>query len=568
MIRLNQISKTYPHATVLQDVTWELKLGDRIGIVGPNGAGKTSQLRIITGEIEPTTGEIIRNSDARIAYLTQEFELDQEATVRDELASAFTECHNLKKELAVVHTQMETATGDHLNKLIHKMDRLQREYELSGGYQIEMKVDKLLPEIGFSRTDGDRLVKEFSGGWQMRMGVGKVILREPNVLLLDEPTNHLDLQTVEWLEGYLKGLSAGMAIISHDREFLDRVCTKILECERGVVTLYNGNYSAYIEARELTRAAQQAAFERQQKEIERQEAFVDRFRASATRSTQAKSREKQLEKIELIEEPEDELRTLKFKFPPCAKSGREVLRIKDLMHGYAENVLFLGANLLVERGDRIAFLGPNGSGKSTLLRLIMGQEKPLDGSATFGEHNIIPAYFEQNQSEALDLDKNLLDTIWDAVPQWKTEEVRGLLGRFLFPGDTVFRKVGALSGGEKARLALAKLLLGSANLLVLDEPTNHLDIPAKETVEEALKTFEGSVIIVSHDRYLISAVANKIVEINNGELKLYHGNYQYYKERKEVEQQEALLEQQATERATKLAAKRDKDKQKKLNKGK
>lgn len=558
MIRLNQISKTYPHATVLKDVTWELKIGDRIGIVGPNGAGKTSQLRIITGEIEPTTGEIIRNSDARIAYLTQEFELDQDATVRDELASAFTECHNTKKELAAVHAQMETASSDQLNKLIHKMDRLQREYELQGGYQIEMKVDKLLPEIGFSRSDGDRLVKEFSGGWQMRMGVGKVMLREPNVLLLDEPTNHLDLQTVEWLETYLKGLSAGMAIISHDREFLDRVCTKILECERGEVTLYNGNYSAYIEARTLIREAQQAAYERQQKEIERQQAFVDRFRASATRSTQAKSREKQLDKIELIEEPEDELRTLKFKFPPCAKSGREVLRIKDVMHAYGDNILFLGANLLVERGDRIAFLGPNGSGKSTLLRLIMGQEQPLDGSLTFGEHNIIPAYFEQNQSEALDLNRTLLDTIWDTVPHWKTEEVRGLLGRFLFPGDTVFRKVGALSGGEKARLALAKLLLGSANLLVLDEPTNHLDIPAKETVEEALQKFEGSVIIVSHDRYLISAVANKIVEINNGELKIYNGNYHYYLDRKEAEKQKALLEQQAAERAAKLAAKREK----------
>jgi ATP-binding cassette subfamily F protein 3 len=262
------------------------------------------------------------------------------------------------------------------------------------------------------------------------------------------------------------------------------------------------------------------------------------------------------------------LRTLKFKFPACAKSGREVLRIKDVIHGYGDNILFLGANLLVERGDRIAFLGPNGSGKSTLLRLIMGQEQPLDGAVTHGEHNVIPAYFEQNQSEALDLDKTLLDTIWDTVPQWKTEEVRGLLGRFLFPGDTVFRKVGALSGGEKARLALAKLLLGSANLLVLDEPTNHLDIPAKETVEEALQSFEGSVIIVSHDRYLISAVANKVVEIKNGELKIYHGNYQYYLDRKEAEKQEAQLEQQAAERAAKLAAKREKEKQKKLNKGK
>jgi ATP-binding cassette subfamily F protein 3 len=562
MIRLNQISKTYPHATVLKDVTWELKTGDRIGVVGPNGAGKTTQMRIITGEVEPTSGDIIRNSGTKIAYLTQEFELDQIATVRDELARAFTECHRTKAALFAVHTQMETATGDELNKLIHKMDRLQQEYEVQGGYQIEMKVDKLLPEIGFTLADGDRLVCEFSGGWQMRMGVGKVMLREPNVLLLDEPTNHLDLETVEWLESYLKKQTAAMAIISHDREFLDRVCTKIVEVERGTVTVYYGNYTTYIEARTMVKEAQQAAYERQQREIERQETFIERFRASANRSTQAKSREKQLDKIELVEEPESELRTLKFNFPSGVKSGREVVRIQNMMHAYGDNILFLNANLLIERGDKIAFLGPNGAGKSTLLRLIMGTEKPLDGSVSFGQHNVVPAYFEQNQAEALDLEKTLLDTIWDAVPQWKTEEVRGLLGKFLFPGDMVFRKVGALSGGEKARLALAKLLLSSANLLLLDEPTNHLDIPAKETVEEALKEFEGTVLVVSHDRYLISAVANKIVEIRDGELKMYHGNYQYYLERKEKEKEQALLSKQAAEREAKAAAKRDKDKHK------
>lgn len=460
MIRLDHISKIFPQGDILSDVTWELKSGDRIGLVGPNGAGKTTQFKIITGEVEPTTGEVIRHTGVKIAYLTQEFELHQETTVRDELSRAFTECHEVKEALHAVHMQMETATGDDLNKLINKMDRLQREFEHKGGYQIEIKVDKLLPEIGFTVADGNRLVKEFSGGWQMRMGLGKVMLREPDVLLLDEPTNHLDLDTVEWLETYLKSVSAAIAIISHDRAFLDRLCTKIVEVERGSSTVYLGNYSAYVEARTMTREAQQAAFERQQKEIERQEVFIERFRASATRSTQAKSREKQLGRMELIEEPEDELKTLKFTFPPCVKSGRDVISIKNLTHGYGDNILFLGTNLHIERGDKIAFLGPNGSGKSTLLRLIMGAEEALDGHVGFGEHNIRPAYFEQNQAEALDLEKTLYDTIGDEVPTWKTEEVRGLLGRFLFSGDTVFKKVKTLSGGEKARLALAKLLLG------------------------------------------------------------------------------------------------------------
>jgi ATP-binding cassette subfamily F protein 3 len=568
MIRLDRISKMYPQGEILRDVTWELKTGDRIGLVGANGAGKTTQFRIITGEVEPTTGDVIRTAGVKISYLTQEFDIQPDLSVRDELGRAFSECHQIKEALHAVHTQMESAGTDELDKLIHKMDSLQHEYELKGGYQIDVKIDKLLPEIGFSVTDADRLVSEFSGGWQMRIGFGKVMLRDPDVLLLDEPTNHIDMETVEWLEEYLKKLTKPMAVISHDRKFLDRLCTKIIEVERGVSTVYLGNYSAYLEAREITRTAQQAAYERQQKELERQQVFVDRFRASATRSTQAKSREKQLEKIEIIDAPESELRTLKFHFPPCARSGRDVVRIKSLTHAYGDNIVFLGANLFVERGDKIAFLGPNGSGKSTLLRLIMGLESPTEGEVAFGTHQIKPAYFYQNQAEALDLTKTALETIADAVTDWKTEEIRGLLGRFLFSGDDVFKRVESLSGGEKARLALAKMLTTSANVLVLDEPTNHLDIPAKETVEEALQTFEGTVLLVSHDRYMISKVANKIVEIKNGELKLYHGNYDYYLERKAAEREKALHAKQQAEREAKLAEKREKERLKKASKSK
>jgi len=353
-----------------------------------------------------------------------------------------------------------------------------------------------------------------------------------------------------------------MVIVSHDREFLDRLCTQIVETERGVSTTYLGNYSTYLLQKEENRQAQLAAYEGQQKELEKQQAFVDKFRASATRSTQAKSREKQLDKIERIEAPVGDVRTLHFRFPPAPRGGREVIMIEDMTHTYDDKILFLGANLLIERGDRIAFLGPNGAGKSTLLRLIMGMEHPTEGAVKQGTHNIIPGYFEQNQAEALDLEKTVLDTIHDEVPDWKNEEVRTLLGRFLFSSDTVFKQVKALSGGEKARLALAKMLLQPANLLILDEPTNHLDIPAKEMLEEAICNYDGTVLIVSHDRYFISKVANKIVEIRDGELKLYRGDYHYYLDK--IEEEKAGVKQAAiaAEQEAKAAAKREKQKQK------
>ncbi|MEA5468667.1 ABC-F family ATP-binding cassette domain-containing protein, partial [Spirulina sp. 06S082] len=434
------------------------------------------------------------------------------------------------------------------------------------GYGLEAQIDKILPEMGFGQEDGDRLVSAFSGGWQMRMSLGKILLQKPDLLLLDEPTNHLDLETIEWLEIYLKGLKTPMVIISHDREFLDRLCTQIVETERGVSTTYLGNYSTYLQQKEESRLAQQATYERQTKEIEKQQVFVERFRASATRSTQAKSREKQLNKIERIAAPDSHLKTLRFQFPPAPRSGREVVKIQDLSHTYDDKLLFLGANLLIERGDRIAFLGPNGSGKSTLLRMMMGMEKPEDGIIKLGDHNVIPGYFEQNQAEVLELHKTVMETIHDEVPSWKNEEVRTLLGSFLFSGDTVFKKIEALSGGEKARLALAKMLLRPANLLILDEPTNHLDIPAKEMLEEALQKYDGTVIIVSHDRYFISKAATKIVEIREGELVIYNGDYHYYLDKIEEEKEKELhrLEEakKAAKRAEKLAKQKEKQKKK------
>lgn len=570
MLRLESISKIYPGNPVLKDVTWEVKPGDRIGLVGVNGAGKSTQLKIVAGEIEPTSGEVIRPAGLRVAYLTQEFEVEPTRTVREEFWTVFEDANAVQLQLTRVQQQMETASSEELDDLIRALDRHQRQFEALDGYGLDAKIEKILPEVGFVAEDGDRLVSAFSGGWQMRMSLGKILLQDPDLLLLDEPTNHLDLETIEWLENYLKGVKTPMVIVSHDRAFLDRLCTQIVETERGVSRNYLGNYTQYLEQKAEAQAAQLSTYERQQKEIAKQQQFVERFRASATRSTQAKSREKQLEKIELVEAPTSELRSLQFQFPPAPRSGREVVVIEDLTHTYGDKILFLGANLLIERGDRIAFLGPNGAGKSTLLRFITGKENPESGKVAIGEHNVIPSYFEQNQAEALDLQKTAMDTIHDEVPDWKNEEVRTLLGRFLFSGESAFKKVEALSGGEKARLALAKMLLRPANLLILDEPTNHLDIPSKEMLEEALQTYDGTVLIVSHDRYFISKVANKIVELRDGELVPYLGDYAYYQrklaEEEAKEQQAKKAAEQAAKQAEKRAKEKEKQKQKKQKK--
>ncbi|MFN5139850.1 MAG: ABC-F family ATP-binding cassette domain-containing protein [Pseudanabaena sp.] len=566
MLRLEHIQKIYPTGEVLKDVNWEVKTGDRIGLVGVNGAGKSTQLKIIAGEIEPTSGQVVRPTSLKIAYLSQEFDIEESRTVKQEMWQAFQEVREIQKQLAVVHHHLENLKdGEDYEPILKKMDRLQRQFEDHNGYELESRIDKLLPELGFNADDGDRFVSEYSGGWQMRMGLGKILLQSPDLLLLDEPTNHLDLETIEWLEKYLRSLSTPMVIVSHDREFLDRLCTSIVETERGVSTTYLGNYSSYLAQKAEAKAAQGAAFERQQKYIEKQQVFVDRFRASATRSTQAKSREKQLDKIERIEAPDSDVRTLKFHFPPASRSGRVSVQIKDLTHAYGDQILFLGANLEIERGDRVAFLGPNGAGKSTLLKMVVGKEDYNEGEITLG-HNVLIGYFEQNQAEALDLHKDVFHTIHDDFPKMTHEEVRGVLGKFLFSGDTVFKQVRDLSGGEKARLALAKMLLTPVNFLILDEPTNHLDIPAKEMLEAALREYEGTVAVISHDRYFISQVANKIVEIRDGDLYVYAGEYAYYQEKREEETREAKYKAEMAAKAAKDTLRKEKEKAKQTEK--
>jgi ATP-binding cassette subfamily F protein 3 len=570
VLRLETISKIYPTGEVLRDVTWEVKAGDRIGLVGVNGAGKSTQMRLIAGLEEPSSGKVVKQGNPRIAYLQQEFDVDPQRTVRAELFQAFGEAATVLNRTRAVETEMASdkaaSDPDHLEELIHELGHLHERFEALHGYELEARIDKLLPTIGFTPEGAEQLVADYSGGWQMRIALGKILLQEPDLLLLDEPTNHLDVETIQWLEGYLLEQSAAIVVISHDRTFLDRVCNQIVETERGISRTYLGNYSQHLEQKALEREATQAAFERQQKELAEQQAYIDRFRASATRSTQAKSREKLLDKVERIDAPVETVGGPRFRFPEPPRSGRLVAEIRELSHSYGDQILFLGAELEIERGDRIAFVGPNGAGKSTLLRLIMGSETPDEGVAQLGEHNVIAGYFEQNQAEALDLSKTVIDTIFEAVPDWTQTQVRSLLGSFCFSNESVFKEAGKLSGGEKARLALALMLLSPCNLLVLDEPTNHLDIPAKQMLEDALIDYEGAALLVSHDRYFISRVANTIVELRDGELVRYRGDYAYYLQKKEEEAEAAREAQAGAERAAKRAANRDKQKAKQLQK--
>ena len=565
VLRLERVGKIYPTGEVLRDVTWEVKPGDRIGLVGVNGAGKSTQLRLIAGMEEASSGQIVKQGEPRIAYLQKEFDVDPSRTVREELFQAFGEAAIVLDKQKKVELEMGSdraaADPDHLDELIHELGRLQTRFEGLHGYELDARIDKLLPTIGFKLDEADRMVSDYSGGWQMRLALGKILLQDPDLLLLDEPTNHLDVETIQWLEGYLIEQKAALVVISHDRTFLDRVCNQIVSTERGVSRAYLGNYTSHLEQKALEKEASQAAFERQQKEIATQQAYIDRFRASATRSTQAKSREKQLDKVERVDAPVESVSGPSFRFPPAPRSGAQVAVIENMTHCYGENILFMEADLEIERGDRIAFVGPNGAGKSTLLRLIMGVETPEEGSAKLGEHNVIASYFEQNQAEALDLNKTVIETMFEAVPDWTQTQVRSLLGSFCFSNDSVFKDVGKLSGGEKARLALALMLLSPCNLLVLDEPTNHLDIPAKQMLEDALCAYEGAALLVSHDRYFISRVANRIVEIRDGELVVYRGNYAYYQEKKVEEKAEAEANRLSAEKEAKRKANTDKQKQ-------
>jgi len=535
VIRFEGVSKIYSTDVVLKNINWEIKKGEKVGLVGSNGAGKSTQFKILIGEEEQTSGMIIKEGNPKIAHLKQEFDCNLNFSVRQELESSFKDIQIVAIKLLEIENKMKSLdtkkNSDELEIFVNQLAKYQAKFEALGGYKMQSDVEKILPKLGFSIEDADKLVGNFSGGWQMKVALGKIILQKPDLLLLDEPTNHLDLETIFWLEQYLSSLKIAVIIISHDRYFLDKLCKKIIFVDRGTSETYNGNYSFFVEQKSLNEESQNKAYQLQQKEIELQKRYIDRFRASATRSSQAKSREKQLKKISKIEAPIAKSKSPVFNFPECPRSGKLVLNIKNLSHSFEDKILFLDINLKISSGEKIAILGPNGCGKSTLLKIIMKQISPEIGEINLGQHNIVTSYYEQNQAEALSLDEKVIDLICNKSPEWSQKKVRTFLGGFGFQNETVFKYIKQLSGGEKARLALALMIINPSNFLLLDEPTNHLDLQSKENLELAIKNYKGSLLIISHDRYFISKVANRIVEIKDSKLFSYDGNYEYFLEK-------------------------------------
>ena len=536
MIRFDNVSKIYSTDVVLKNINWEIRKGEKIGLVGSNGAGKSTQFKILIGEEDQTSGLVLKEGSPKISHLKQELDCNLNRTVREELESSFKDIQVVSNKLLEIENEMKfletSKDSEKLDHLVNQLAKFQEKFEVLGGYQMQAEVEKMLPKLGFSQDDADKLVGNFSGGWQMKVALGKIILQKPDLLLLDEPTNHLDLETIFWLEEYLISLKISIILISHDRYFLDKLCKKIIFIERGISETYNGNYSFFIEQKSLNEATQSKAFELQQKEIETQKKYIERFRASATRSTQAKSREKQLQKIVKIDAPISRLKSPSFNFPECPRSGKLVLQIKNLSHSFEEKILLFDVNLRVSAGEKIAILGPNGCGKSTLLKLIMKKIEPEIGEVNLGKHNIITSYYEQNQASALAVEKQVIDLIYSKAPDWSQQKVRTFLGSFGFHNDAVFKHVQQLSGGEKARLALALMIMNPSNFLLLDEPTNHLDLQSKENLELAINNYKGTVFIISHDRYFISKVANRILEIKDSKLLSFNGNYEYFLEKK------------------------------------
>ena len=539
MIRFEGVSKIYSTDVVLKNISWEIKKGEKVGLVGSNGAGKSTQFKILIGEEEQTSGTIIKEGNPKIAHLKQEFDCNLNFSVRQELESSFKDIQIVAIKLLEIENKMKSLdikkNSDELEIFVNQLAKYQAKFEALGGYKMQSDVEKILPKLGFSIEDADKLVGNFSGGWQMKVALGKIILQKPDLLLLDEPTNHLDLETIFWLEEYLSSLKIAVVIISHDRYFLDKLCKKIIFVDRGTSETYNGNYSFFVEQKSLNEESQNKAYQLQQKEIELQKRYIDRFRASATRSSQAKSREKQLKKISKIEAPIAKSKSPVFNFPECPRSGKLVLNIKNLSHSFEDKILFLDINLKISSGEKIAILGPNGCGKSTLLKIIMKKISPEIGEINLGKHNIITSYYEQNQAEALSLDERVIDLICNKSPEWSQKKVRTFLGGFGFQNETVFKYIKQLSGGEKARLALALMIINPSNFLLLDEPTNHLDLQSKENLELAIKNYKGSLLIISHDRYFISKVANKIIEIKDSKLFSYDGNYEYFLEKTQIQ---------------------------------
>ncbi len=538
LFRLQDISKSYGAHEVLRDVTFQINPGERVGLVGRNGAGKTTVFRLVTGVEEPDRGEVILLRGLRVGVLEQEPVFEGQKTVRDEALSVFTSLVSIEGEMSRLEHLMAEATGAELDQAMHDYSDLRHRYEVEGGFTYPARAEAVLAGLGFKSDDIERPSDQLSGGQKARLALAKLLLSEPDVLLLDEPTNHLDVNAVEWLEDFLAEYKSAFVIISHDRFLLDRTATKIVEIARHRAIVYSGNYTSYVRQREERLALQAKEYEQQQELISRTEEFIRR-NIAGQKTKQAKSRRKMLEKIDRVEAVQQD-HTSHFGLQSVVRTGDNVLAARDLTVGYGENRLAAKISFLLRRGERLGIIGPNGSGKTTFLKTITGEIEPLEGGLTWGAKTDVD-YFDQELA-SLDLTSTVIEELAVTAPRASAGELRAVLARFLFTGDDIFKPVAALSGGEKSRLALAKIIYGQANVLVLDEPTNHLDIPSREALERALTEYTGTIITVSHDRYFLDRIATEILHFEDRTATYHTGSYSdYYAERHRRQQEPAQI---------------------------
>ena len=530
LIQINKGTVYYGANDVFENIDFSVNENEKIALVGRNGSGKTTLLKVITGEEELQSGQIIRNNKIEIAYLKQNALSNSNLLLKDEMLDAFKELVEKEKQLNALTKQLE---NNHDEKLINDYSRLEEEFKYLGGYTYQAEIKTVLHGFGFNDDDLNKNVQEFSGGEKTKIAFAKLLLRKPDLLLLDEPTNHLDLSTIEWLENYLAKYKKALIIVSHDRIFIDKIANIVYELEYGSIKKYNGNYTSFVEQKKNDLIKQEAAYKRQQKDIKRLEELIEKFRYKKNKAAFAQSKIKYLERMDKIEDPKKaDNKTFKAKFICGNRGGKNVLSLDHYKVGYDHPLCEVTLN--IERGDRICIMGDNGTGKSTLLKSIVGEVKPLDGYMMFG-HQIDYAYFDQNLAN-FKTSNTVLEELWNEYPSLDMFQVRSVLGAFLFTSDEVFKEVSVLSGGEKVRLSLAKLMLKKANFLILDEPTNHLDILSKEALEDALSEYDGTILFVSHDRYFIKKIATSCLVINNNETTYYPDGYLDYIDEKKKEQ--------------------------------
>ncbi|MFD0989091.1 ABC-F family ATP-binding cassette domain-containing protein [Mariniflexile jejuense] len=565
MMNIHNLSISFQGEYLFEDITFKLSNGDRVGLIGKNGAGKSTMLKILSKEMEPDTGQIAADKELKIGFLKQDIDFVLGRTVLEEAYEAFTEIKQLEAKMDAINTQMAERTdyeSDGYHQLMVDINDLQHQYEILGGYNYQGDTEKILQGLGFKRQDFNKLTDTFSGGWRMRIELAKLLLQNNDILLLDEPTNHLDIESIIWLEGFLKNYAGAVAIVSHDKMFLDNVTNRTIEISLGRIYDYPKPYSKYLVLREELRTQQLASQKNQQKQIEQTEKLIEKFRAKASKATMAQSLIKKLDKIDRIEVDEDDNSVMTLNFPVSITPGKVVVEIEKVSKHYGHNQVLKNVSLLVERDSKTAFVGQNGQGKSTLAKIIVGDIK-YEGHLKLG-HNVQIGYFAQNQAEYLDGNKTVLDTMIDAANETNRSKVRDILGSFLFRGDEAEKYVRVLSGGERNRLALAKLMLQPFNVLVMDEPTNHLDIKSKNVLKDALKRFEGTLILVSHDRDFLQGLTNNVYEFKDHKLKEYLGDIDYYLEQRNVESLREVEKRTVVKETPKEKKQQSYDDQKKL----